>query len=58
MGAVDEANAALGLLRLQTAQEPEADAMLARMQNEGIVETSRNEIRILDRERMLSLFAD
>jgi cob(I)alamin adenosyltransferase len=34
MGAVDEANAALGLLRLQTAAEPEADAMLARMQND------------------------
>jgi cob(I)alamin adenosyltransferase len=34
MGAVDEANAALGLLRLQTATEPEADAMLARMQND------------------------
>ncbi|TDH63598.1 cob(I)yrinic acid a,c-diamide adenosyltransferase [Dankookia rubra] len=34
MGAVDEANAALGLLRLQTEAEPEADAMLARMQND------------------------
>jgi cob(I)alamin adenosyltransferase len=34
MGAVDEANAALGLLRLQTAAEPAADAMLARMQND------------------------
>src|SRR3954466_2808806 len=34
MGAVDEANAALGLLRLQTATEPAADAMLARMQND------------------------
>ena len=32
MGAVDEANAALGLLRLHT--EGEADAMLARLQNE------------------------
>jgi cob(I)alamin adenosyltransferase len=34
MGAVDEANAALGLLRLQTAGEPETDAMLARIQND------------------------
>jgi cob(I)alamin adenosyltransferase len=32
MGAVDEANAALGLLRLHT--EGEADAMLARLQND------------------------
>ncbi|MFC7473902.1 cob(I)yrinic acid a,c-diamide adenosyltransferase [Dankookia sp. GCM10030260] len=34
MGAVDEANAALGLLRLQTAAMPAEDAMLARMQND------------------------
>ncbi|MCB4825093.1 cob(I)yrinic acid a,c-diamide adenosyltransferase [Roseicella aerolata] len=34
MGAVDEANAALGLLRVQTAGEPEVDAMLARIQND------------------------
>jgi cob(I)alamin adenosyltransferase len=34
MGAVDEANAALGLLRLQTSAEPELDAMLARIQND------------------------
>ncbi|MDO9711561.1 cob(I)yrinic acid a,c-diamide adenosyltransferase [Paracraurococcus lichenis] len=34
MGAVDEANAALGLLRLQTAGTPEEDAMLARIQND------------------------
>lgn len=33
-GTVDEANAALGLLRLHTAADPEADAMLARMQND------------------------
>jgi cob(I)alamin adenosyltransferase len=34
IGAVDEANAALGLLRVQTAGEPEVDAMLARIQND------------------------
>ncbi|MEN0074190.1 MAG: cob(I)yrinic acid a,c-diamide adenosyltransferase [Paracraurococcus sp.] len=34
IGAVDEANAALGLLRLQTAGLAEADAMLARIQND------------------------
>ena len=34
MGAVDEANAAIGLLRVQTATMPEADAMLARIQND------------------------
>ncbi|TCZ65367.1 cob(I)yrinic acid a,c-diamide adenosyltransferase [Roseicella aquatilis] len=34
MGAVDEANAAIGLLRQQTVAEPEADAMLARIQND------------------------
>jgi cob(I)alamin adenosyltransferase len=34
MGAVDEANAALGLLRVQTAGAPETDAMLARIQND------------------------
>ncbi len=33
-GAIDEANAAIGLLRLHTAQEAELDAMLARIQNE------------------------
>jgi cob(I)alamin adenosyltransferase len=33
-GEVDEANAALGLLRLHLAGDPEADAMLARMQND------------------------
>ena len=31
---VDEANAAIGLLRLHTAADPEADAMLARIQND------------------------
>ncbi len=33
-GTVDEANAALGLLRLHVAGDPEADAMVARMQND------------------------
>jgi cob(I)alamin adenosyltransferase len=33
-GEVDEANAAIALLRLHTATEPEADAMLARVQND------------------------
>ncbi len=33
-GTVDEANAAIGVLRLHTAQEPAADAMLARIQND------------------------
>ena len=33
-GTVDEANAAIGLARLHTAAHPEADAMLARIQNE------------------------
>jgi len=34
IGAVDEANAAIGLLRLTTRDLPEADAMLARIQND------------------------
>ena len=33
-GAVDEANAALGLLRLHLAGDAEADAMVSRMQND------------------------
>jgi cob(I)alamin adenosyltransferase len=33
-GAVDEANACVGLARLHTAGDPELDAMLARIQNE------------------------
>ncbi|MBP0466456.1 cob(I)yrinic acid a,c-diamide adenosyltransferase [Roseomonas sp. PWR1] len=33
-GTVDEANAALGLVRLHTREDAEADAMLARIQNE------------------------
>ncbi|MCC6719380.1 MAG: cob(I)yrinic acid a,c-diamide adenosyltransferase [Acetobacteraceae bacterium] len=33
-GAVDETNAAIGLLRLHTAGDAEADAMLARIQND------------------------
>ncbi|HZF75590.1 MAG TPA: cob(I)yrinic acid a,c-diamide adenosyltransferase [Acetobacteraceae bacterium] len=33
-GTVDEANAAIGLVRLHTADDPEADAMLARIQND------------------------
>ena len=33
-GTVDEANAVLGILRLHTARDAEADAMLARMQND------------------------
>ncbi|MBI5121190.1 MAG: cob(I)yrinic acid a,c-diamide adenosyltransferase [Rhodospirillales bacterium] len=33
-GTVDEANAALGLVRLHTAQDPEMDALLARLQND------------------------
>lgn len=33
-GTIDEANAVLGLVRLQTAQNPEADALLARLQND------------------------
>jgi len=31
---VDEANAAIGIFRLHTADDPQADAMLARMQND------------------------
>jgi cob(I)alamin adenosyltransferase len=34
IGAVDEANAAIGLLRLATREQPELDAMLARIQND------------------------
>jgi cob(I)alamin adenosyltransferase len=34
IGTVDEANAAIGLVRLHLAEDPEADAMLARMQND------------------------
>jgi len=34
IGAVDEANAAIGLLRLQTRGDIESDAMLARVQND------------------------
>lgn len=34
VGTVDEANAALGLLRLHLTQDPDADAMIARMQND------------------------
>lgn len=33
-GTVDEANATIGLLRLHTTPDPEADAMLARIQND------------------------
>lgn len=33
-GTVDEANAAIGILRLHTAADPVADAMLARIQND------------------------
>jgi cob(I)alamin adenosyltransferase len=33
-GTVDEANAAIGLIRLHTVDQPEADAMLARIQND------------------------
>ena len=33
-GTVDEANAAIGILRLHTADDPTADAMLARIQND------------------------
>ncbi|EKE78296.1 cob(I)yrinic acid a,c-diamide adenosyltransferase [Oceanibaculum indicum] len=33
-GAVDEANAAIGIARLQTASLPDADAMLGRIQND------------------------
>ena len=33
-GTVDEANAAIGLLRLHAVGDPEADAMLARIQND------------------------
>ena len=33
-GTVDEANAAIGMLRLHTAEDGEADAMLARVQND------------------------
>ena len=33
-GTVDEANAAIGLLRLHTANDPHTDAMLARVQND------------------------
>ncbi len=34
IGSVDEANAAIGVLRLLTRTEPDADAMLARIQND------------------------
>ena len=34
IGAVDEANAAIGVLRLATRQAPDLDAMLARIQND------------------------
>jgi cob(I)alamin adenosyltransferase len=34
LGAVDEANASVGVLRLHTRASPEADAMLARIQND------------------------
>lgn len=34
IGAVDEANAAIGVLRLVTREAPDADAMLARIQND------------------------
>jgi cob(I)alamin adenosyltransferase len=34
IGAVDEANAALGVLRLATRETPDVDAMLARIQND------------------------
>jgi cob(I)alamin adenosyltransferase len=34
MGAVDEANAAIGVLRLHTRAQPSEDAMLARIQND------------------------
>jgi cob(I)alamin adenosyltransferase len=34
IGAVDEANAAIGMLRLATREAPEIDAMLARIQND------------------------
>jgi cob(I)alamin adenosyltransferase len=34
IGAVDEANAAIGVLRLATREAPETDAMLARIQND------------------------
>jgi cob(I)alamin adenosyltransferase len=34
IGTVDEANAAIGMLRLATRDEPEVDAMLARIQND------------------------
>lgn len=34
IGAVDEANAAIGVLRLQTRDTPDVDAMLARVQND------------------------
>lgn len=34
IGAVDEANAALGMLRLHTGADPDADAVLARIQND------------------------
>jgi len=34
IGAVDEANAAIGMLRLQTRDTPDIDAMLARVQND------------------------
>ena len=34
LGAVDEANAALGVLRTQLAGDAEADAMLGRIQND------------------------
>lgn len=34
LGAVDEANAVIGLLRLHTRERPDEDAMLARIQND------------------------
>jgi cob(I)alamin adenosyltransferase len=34
MGAVDSANASIGVLRLHTANDPAADAMLSRVQND------------------------
>jgi cob(I)alamin adenosyltransferase len=34
IGAVDEANAAIGMLRLQTRDKPDIDTMLARVQND------------------------
>jgi cob(I)alamin adenosyltransferase len=34
IGSVDEANAVIGVLRLHTREQPDADAMLARIQND------------------------